>query len=202
MAAAAKKDRPDCVVCLISFELNGSLKSRAEAANIDVVLNISSFKERLLANVEMNNYNNGPTQNISNEFKLRNVPKVTSDFDNHKKAFVLSIISATGGAGKSSVAAMCALLTQTAGLKTLVIDADFQFGDLDMILGAKQVLKIDELIGNRGAVTQLKSLDNMPSLLAPPAMPEYSEKVIEDFPAILESLKPLFDVIIVNTSNF
>lgn len=202
LAATAKKDRPDCVVCLVSFELNGSLKSRADAANIDVVLNIESFKERLLANIGINNYNNDKSQNISNEFKLRNVPKVTSDFSSQNKAFVLSIISSTGGAGKSCVAAMCALLTQAAGLKTLVIDADFQFGDLDMILGSKQVLKIDELIGNRGAVTQLKSLDNMPSLLAPPAMPEYSEKVIEDFPAILESLKPLFDVIIVNTSSF
>ena len=202
LAATAKKDRSDCIVCLVSYDMNGSLKSRAEAANIDSVLSVDSLKERLIANIKSNETKDSTTINNTNEFKLRNIPKAVKNSSNQNKAFVISVLSASGGVGKSSVSIMCGLLCQAAGLKTLIIDADFQFGDLEMLLGARNALKIDELMSNRGAIAQLKPEKNIPCLLAPPTLPEYAEKIIEDFPAILENLKEIFDVIVVNTGSF
>ena len=97
---------------------------------------------------------------------------------------------------------MASLLCQAAGFKTLIIDADFQFGDVDSLFGIDKPIRIDELIDNRGIVSKLKSVNNLPCIISSPTLPEISEKVIEEFPAILESLKEIFDVIVINTGSY
>ncbi|MDO5329387.1 MAG: hypothetical protein Q4E88_04770 [Coriobacteriia bacterium] len=184
LAATLKKDRPDIVVYLICFSFSGSLKSRANAANIDKILSIEAFKEH--------------SRNLSKpDFVM---PK-TQKIDESKKAFLLSILSASGGSGKSSIAVIAAVLSQISGHKTLLVDADFQFGDSAYLLGINNPLTIDELILNRAAVAQLKPESGIPAVLAPPEKPELAEKVLEDFPAILENLRMSFDVVIVNTGS-
>lgn len=194
LAATAKKDRPDCIVCLVSYDLSGSLQSRANAANIDRIISLENLRERLLARIQK--------EKSEDNMTLADIPGNVPQVQNHKKAFVLSVVSATGGSGKSVVSALCALLCQLSGKKTLVIDADFQFGEIDFIFGQENPIHIDELINNRGLASKIKSNSNLPAILASPKSPELTEKIIEDFPAILESLKELFDIIIINTGTF
>lgn len=201
LAAAVKKDRPDCVVCLVSYDFTGSLKSRANAAGIDTVINVESLAERISARDKSCSVDENAFE-TTNDFKLRNVPQAIPQNNLRRKAFVLSVLSASGGAGKSSVAVMSAMLCHAAGFKTLIIDADFQFGDVDSLFGCEKVITIDELIENRGLVTQIKSINNLPSILGAPSFPELSEKVMHEFPAILETLKEIFDVIIINTGSY
>ena len=201
LAAAVKKDRPDCVVCLISYDFTGSLQSRANAAGIDSVISIDSLRERISAKAKSNIVSNKEKYE-ADDFMLREIPQVNLQNNLRRKAFVLSVLSASGGVGKSSVSVMASMLCQAAGFKTLIIDADFQFGDVDVLFGAEKVISIDELINNRGAVAKLKTINNCPCILASPALPELSEKVMQEFPAILESLREIFDVIIINTGSF
>lgn len=201
LAAAIKKDRKDCVVCLVSYDFTGSLQSRANAAEIDSVISIESLRERISARDKYFSAKSNEV-NEDNNFKLRNIPKPILQNNLTRKAFVLSVLSASGGVGKSSVSVMSAMLCHAAGFKTLIIDADFQFGDVDTLFGIDKVLTIDELINNRGAVAKLKPINNCPCIIGSPPLPELSEKVIKEFPAILESLKEIFDVIIINTGSY
>ena len=197
MAAAAKKDRSDCVVCLVSFSMSGSLQSRANAAHIDTIINLDTLKERFVAKKQSNKVD----IDQSNEFKLRNIPKINTT-TKHKKAFVLSVVSASGGSGKSSVAAMAGMLSHTAGFKTLVLDADFQFGNLETMFKVDKPLHIDKYLENNELLINYHSTDNLPIVLCPPILPELSDRIISAFPSILDSLRNQFDVIIVNTGSY
>lgn len=186
-------------MCLVSYDFTGSLQSRANAAGIDSVISVESLRERISARDKSSTIN---VKEETNAFKLRDIPQAFPESKVRRKAFVLSILSASGGAGKSCVSVISALLCHMAGFKTLIIDGDFQFGDVDSLFGADKPVRIDELIENRGAAANLKSINNAPCILASPAFPELSEKVIEEFPAILESLKEIFDVIIINSGSY
>ena len=199
LAATAKKDRPDCVVCLLSFNMSGSLKSRANAANIDTIINLNSLKERFLAKCK-NNKSLDASQ--TNEFKLRNIPNINPGNLSSKKAFVLSVVSASGGAGKSSVSAMAGMLAHTAGFKTLILDADFQFGNVGQMFNIEKPITFDKFIEDNQLIVNYHQNDNNPIVLSPPEFPELSEKMINEFPTVLESLKSQFDVIIINTGSY
>lgn len=199
LAATAKKDRQDCVVCLISFSLTGSLKSRATAANVDSIINLESLKERFVAKSTANEH---VSASQTNEFKLRHIPNVNTSMQNNKKAFVLSVVSASGGTGKSSVSAMAGLLAHTAGFKTLIIDADFQFGNIDSMFNITTPITFEKYIEDNNLFLNYHQNENNPMVLSPPEFPELSEKMINEFPAALESLKQQFDVIIINTGSY
>lgn len=204
LAAACKKDKPASTVCLISYDLSGSLKSRAKAAGIDSVLNVDSFIERFEANKRANDLLKNQSKAVTNiqKMNMNKVPNLSSSSGNTSKCFVLSILSASGGSGRSTVSVMSALLSQSYGLNTLLLDGDLQFGETSLLIGAKNPLTIDELIANPTKINNLKANGNIPAVLAPPSMPELAEKVLENFSSLLKLLKEKFDVIVINTSSF
>lgn len=197
LAAAIKADNEECIVCLISQKQSGSLSSRAKQANIDSILSLEQLRERISAKEKIVQNSNEKNHRI----KFNSIPKQSIDISKTNKAFVLSVLSASGGSGKSSICAMVGILCHLAGFKTLVIDADFQFGDMTMIFNDADSVSISDLIENRGAVGKLKNTKMQPSLIAAPESPELAEKIIEEFPAILESFRSIYDVIVVNTGS-
>lgn len=134
--------------------------------------------------------------------KFNKIPNNSTDSNNNKKAFILSVISASGGAGKSSVSVMSSVLAQARGYKTLLLDGDFQFGEADMLLGSKRSVKIDSLLAEGSDFSKLKTKGNIPCIIGPPKSPELAEKIVEELPQLLKVLKELFDVIVVNTGSF
>lgn len=119
-----------------------------------------------------------------------------------KKAFVLSVVSASGGSGKSTISALSALFSQGLGYRTLLIDADFQFGDMHHVLGKKESLTIVDLLRDAKLINVLCPEDLQPALLAAPPHLEQGEQVQNAFPQLLETLRYHFDVIVVNTGAF
>ncbi|MDR0514597.1 MAG: hypothetical protein LBG81_05490, partial [Coriobacteriaceae bacterium] len=117
-------------------------------------------------------------------------------------AYVLTIASASGGSGKSTVAALSALFAQGLGHHTLLLDADFQFGDMGFSLGIEKPLTIDALLGDPSKISQLKPQGLFPALLAAPKCLEQSELAFPELPALLGQLRMCFDVIVVNTGAF
>lgn len=116
-------------------------------------------------------------------------------------ATIVSVVSGSGGTGKSSVTAMAALLAQKRGIRTLLLDADFQFGDLKYLLGYKDTLDTSDILEHPEQIDALLKVDTWPALLAAPAHLEYSELMNERIGELLNYLKPHFDLIVVNTGS-
>ena len=134
-------------------------------------------------------------------FRLVRTPAATRAVPG-KSAYVLSVVSASGGAGKSTVASLAALFAQGLGHRTLLLDADLQFGDMKFFLGEESPLTIDAVISEPSRVARLQPSGLRPALLAAPPYLEQSEAVIGELPRLLEYLKTAFDVIVVNTGAF
>ena len=115
------------------------------------------------------------------------------------RAFVLPVVSGSGGAGKSSVSALGALIAQRMGHRTLLLDYDLQFGDADMIMGVENPLRVDVAMAHPDQLERELSRDDGPILLAAPARLESAEEVVRGLPALLDQLADSFDVIVANT---
>lgn len=112
---------------------------------------------------------------------------------------LLPIVSGSGGSGKSTVATLAAILSQRRGKKTLLLDFDLQFGDLREMMGLPDALGIDEVLETPALLAKLEPSGPLPALLGAPRHLEEAEAVIMRAPALLESLRARFDVVVANT---
>lgn len=117
-------------------------------------------------------------------------------------AFVVAVVSGSGGSGKSTLAASMAVYYQMAGRKTLLLDADLQFGDMCYLLGLESALDITELMADPRRVELLKGKGSLPAVLASPKRLEQSELVIGRMSEMISYLKGYFDIIVINTGAF
>ena len=87
------------------------------------------------------------------------------------------------------------------GKSTLLLDFDLQFGDMAELAGVQHPLRIDEAIANPERLTGLQPQGNAPALLAAPLHIDAAEAVVAQAPALLETLRGRFDVIVANTGG-
>lgn len=118
-----------------------------------------------------------------------------------RDAYLLPILSGSGGAGKSTIAALAAVLAQQRGLRTLLLDFDLQFGDMAFLLGVDDALGVDELLSQPGAAASLHGEDGLPALLAAPARLERADEVARELPQLLDVVLPCFDLVVANTGS-
>ena len=172
LAAALKRDRADLRVCLLAFQGTGSLMSRATAAGIDASLTRQAFVERYTA-AKRRHVPTGGTAGAGpgagagaprSAVRFAPAPAPTSrpPVSGHP-AFVLPVVSGSGGAGKSTVAVLSALFSQGLGYRTLLLDFDLRFGDAHELVGVPGALAVDEAL----ALVQLTGYGKrMPSELS------------------------------------
>ncbi|WP_165172019.1 chromosome partitioning protein ParA [Adlercreutzia sp. ZJ242] len=128
------------------------------------------------------------------------VPAVPAGASAERSAFVLTVVSGSGGAGKSSVATLAAFLARERGLRTLLLDGDLQFGDLHHLAGLEPAATLDELIAQDGAEARLGAEGQEELVLVgAPQRLEQADAVARELPALLSKLARSFDVIVVNT---
>lgn len=190
LAATLKADRPSLKVKLIAFERCGSLCSRAHTALIDEVVDGPSFvrcysnaKKRFAASTDVAGY----------------MPDDVRSPVNARRAFLLPVVSGSGGAGKSSVSVVGAHIARAMGFRTLLLDYDLQFGDVAVLAGADNALAIDEAIAHPDKLERELLRNPGFAVLAAPARLEAAESVVHGIPGLLESVSPSFDVIVANT---
>lgn len=192
LAAALKKVRPDLKVVLVSDGASGSLASRVKSADLDGLWDTSGLA-RAYAMRKKDAHAAGPS----------------------RPSAVVTVVSGSGGSGKSTVSALLAYEARRCGLRTVVLDADLQFGDMHHILGIKNPVRIDEAMtvladGSREATGRIARLalrgdaegGERPALIAAPARLEDSEVVMGGIGALVEALRAEFDVVVVNTGAF
>lgn len=190
LAATLKADRPDLDVKLVAFEGCGSLFSRAHTALIDEVVDSPSFV-RYYANAKSRFAN---TEETPNQAPDKAVPAATSS-----RAFLLPVVSGSGGAGKSSVSVVGAHIARAKGFKTLLLDYDLQFGDVAVLAGTENPLAIDDAIAHPEKLEHELLRDPGFAILAAPSRLEAADGVVRDMPGFLETVSAMFDVVIANT---
>ncbi len=119
-----------------------------------------------------------------------------------KTAYVVSVVGGNGGVGKSTVASCAATMLQGRGLKTLLVDADLQFGDMGFLLGKEDAFDIADLMAQPERLAQLEPKDGLPALICSPRKLEQSELIMNRIAELIDYLKGFFDVIVVNTGAF
>lgn len=118
------------------------------------------------------------------------------------EAFLLPVVSGSGGAGKSSVAVLAAVIAKEMGYSTLLVDFDLQFGDMREVLGVSGALSVDELLAAPARVSHLMEDGALPALLAAPRRIESCDEVMGEAGLVLDSVMPRFDVVVANTGAF
>lgn len=117
-------------------------------------------------------------------------------------AFVMAVVSGSGGVGKSSLAACCAVHTQMQGLRTLVVDADMQFGDMGYLVGAKDPVDLAELSLDPDRAARIEADPEVPALACVPKRLEESEAIVDRMARLIAGVRPHFDVVVINTGSF
>lgn len=134
----------------------------------------------------------------------------TSEETSRELGKVVTIFSAKGGVGCSSIAVnMAVALQQNATAKVVLIDANLQFGDVGVLLNLYAsrtiidlAINIDELDDELINDTLIAHSSGIKTLLAP-TRPEDADMITPSLLIeIIERLKVKFDVIIIDTSSF
>ncbi|MBX9032874.1 AAA family ATPase [Gordonibacter massiliensis (ex Traore et al. 2017)] len=116
-----------------------------------------------------------------------------------RRAFVLPVVSGSGGAGKSTVSTLSALFAQGLGYRTLLLDFDLRFGDVHELSGVPNALGVDEALAAPARIASLAPDGLVPAVLAAPKRLEDAEAVVREAPRLLDELQGRFDVIVANT---
>lgn len=119
--------------------------------------------------------------------------------EENRAGFLLTVVSGSGGAGKSTVATLAALLGARRGLRTALLDADLQFGDLAALMGDAPSVPVEEVV-RTGAVPDGLSEAPLVLVSAPRAL-ERSEVVAASMGSVVDVLVASFDFVIANTGG-
>jgi len=122
---------------------------------------------------------------------------------------IVSVFSSKGGVGCSTIAVNLAIaLQQNAAIKVAVVDTSLQFGDIGVLLNLYASRTIADLASNAEELDDELILDvfiphssGVKALLAPPR-PEVADTVTPSLVVdVLERLRAMFDIIIVDTGS-
>lgn len=111
---------------------------------------------------------------------------------------LMTVVSASGGAGKSTIALLCACLAARAGVKTTLLEGDLQFGDYGVWLGLDEELPDLSL----GAECPPLALADCLDLLKAPCFPEAAEQAGDEVVACLPSIRSTPDLVVADTGQF
>lgn len=143
-----------------------------------------------------------PISALAIDEPLLNLSKITKPTIQKNADFSIAVVSGSGGSGKSTLSVCAALLYQELGFKTLLLDADLQFGDMAYMLGRDNALTISDLIEEPERIVRIAPEDGMPAVIAAPEYLEQSELIMTLFAEIIAFVKRYFDVVVINTGAF
>lgn len=118
---------------------------------------------------------------------------------------IISIVSGKGGAGKSTVALNLGEMFAARGVNTLLLDADENIGNLDVLTGVAPKYRLGSIFSGEqdidNVIVPLKR--NLALLPADSGNTDYHPMTIEqqrELLGMLSELEPRFDVVVVDTA--
>ncbi|MDP4110467.1 MAG: AAA family ATPase, partial [Bacillota bacterium] len=185
---------PGCAVFLLSDNIDMSLLEASMGAGVRKILKKSCGENELLECIRAGV--------CAEKARARNFSGELSS----AKSKVLSVFGAKGGIGKTTIASNLAVTFAQSGSKTIIIDLDLQFGDVNLFFDLEPRDTIAELVQDK----QNFDIDTMRgfikihssgvSVLCAPKSPEFSEMIKgEHIEKIINTLRPYYDYIIIDT---
>lgn len=121
-----------------------------------------------------------------------------------KLAHIIAVTSGKGGVGKTFVSANLAAALTRHGFNVLVLDADLGLANLDVVLNLNPKVTLHDVFTGRSTLDEaiLNSPGGYSVLLAGSGMIEYSRltpEIRDQFMRTIETLRPRFDIILLDT---
>lgn len=212
LAATLKADRPDLHVVLLDADRGGSLLSRAHSASIDEVIAPSALprlygeaRQRVMresaAGVGSDSAAAEQGSDVLEAHAAAEPAIAAMGFPAAgavSSTFLVPVVSGSGGAGKSTVAVLGALMAAKRGYRTLLFDCDLQFGDASLALGLSDALTFDEALARPDMLDRACQAKGLAVLAAPKRL-EAAEYLAHEVPRLLGVVAGRFDVIVANT---
>lgn len=214
IAAALKSDDASRDVFLVSCDESGSSASRAKAAGLDGVWGIPEFFGRYaeckrVCAEDVRAAAPSSSQDAEGVRAGGRVGDVRPRADSGRKGCAIAVVSGSGGSGKSTVSALMALFAAQMGIRTVLLDADLQFGDVCHLMGAAPHIRLDALCA---AADRLEALEaafgrgqsdsGVPAIVSAPLKLEDSETLASQIGSVLDVLREEFELTVVNTGAF
>lgn len=118
---------------------------------------------------------------------------------NFRLGFLLTVVSGSGGVGKSTVSLLSALLAHKRGVSTLLIDGDLQFGDLGQLARGCTTTSLEDYLS--GAASLSESASESLVVATAPHHLEASEAMVPQFMNFINQARQVFDLVVVNTGG-
>lgn len=221
LVAALRRDGFTGVVCMVVDDASGSVLSRAAAAGVSDVHTSERFVQRFSVEAtrrrRMAEVARGlEVPGITAKQPIRNAPTKAG---NPRSGVVpgpvrapravpasgngrlIAVMGASGGVGKSTVAAGFAIAAAAKGAKTLVLDGDLQFGCMHRMFDVRKPVTFDDAAADGQALERLAAnvREGVPAVLAAPARMEHSEALNARVAEIAAAATGLFDIVVADT---
>lgn len=230
-AAALKRDDGSRKVYLVSGDASGSSASRAKAARLDGVWDASEFLgryaecKRLVRDsadspAAAGVLSGGVPEAAGAALAMGGVNLAAGGArlaaagardrtETGKRGCAMAVVSGSGGSGKSTVSSLMALIASQMGIRTALLDADLQFGDVCHLMGSAPHIRLDALCAASdpsealaAAFGRARSEPAVPAIVSAPLKLEDSEIFASHVGAVLDVLRSEFELTVVNTGAF
>lgn len=115
-----------------------------------------------------------------------------------QRAPLITLVSASGGVGKSTVALLLAHLAASEGLETALVEGDLQFGDMGFWLG----LDTTASSLSAGMACEPLNISNRLDLFKAPVLPELAEDISEAVTRLVSRIRSDYQLVIADTGQF
>lgn len=187
---------PGCAVILMCDRFDVSMIEKVMLAGIRKVLQFPIDAVSLTENIELAHY--------MEKSRLENADVTTA---NNLQSRIITIFGAKGGIGRTTITVNLAVALAKMGKKVAVIDADLQFGDVNVYFDIDPKDTISELSqGNDAsdidAIKRMMALHfSGVSIVCAPKSPEYAEYVTpKNIETMLNTMRPFYDYILIDTA--
>lgn len=203
LCAAIRKDNPSLPIYFVSDDASGFELSRASQAGANAILSTVEFASRMEAEARKRMLIH-ETEEIDIDAGLEEISyesKAVLDATPNPNSFIVSVLSGSGGVGKSSLCAIAAHLCAARGFKVAVIDCDLQFGDMHQIMGNVPTVSIDNVLANEESLLEVANMVEPfdPVVISAPSRLECSETLSECLGELMVAVSQVFDMVFVNT---
>jgi pilus assembly protein CpaE len=195
IAAKIYTEMVGCSVLLLCDRLEIPLIEKAMLAGVRRVLQLPLDSKELQENIQL-------AFQLEKTRSLNNKPAAVS-----MQSKVITVFGSKGGIGKTTIAVNLAVLFSQMGKKVAVIDADLQFGDVNVFFDIESKNTIAELSQSKDAA-DIEAIKRMTvlhhsgvSILCAPNSPEYAEYVTpKNIETIINTMRPFYDYILIDTT--